>query len=134
MKKKDLPLKLVLKKKWFDMYGNGKLEDYREIKPYWITRLLECNLPEEKPRENSVVPDNIVYDIFENGYWADDVLKAYRCQFKTFKWAELIMGYRKNRPMKLAFVKEIKIGKPNPEWCEPEDVGKILFIIKLELL
>jgi len=33
-------LHLTLKKKWFDMILSGqKKEEYREIKPYWITRL-----------------------------------------------------------------------------------------------
>ena len=33
-------LHLTLKKQWFDMIASGrKLEEYREIKPYWETRL-----------------------------------------------------------------------------------------------
>ncbi len=33
-------LHLNLKKKWFDMIASGeKTEEYREIKPYWNTRL-----------------------------------------------------------------------------------------------
>ena len=33
-------LHLTLKKKWFDMVRSGiKKEEYREIKPYWNTRL-----------------------------------------------------------------------------------------------
>ena len=33
-------LRLTLKKKWFDMIASGeKKEEYREIKPYWISRL-----------------------------------------------------------------------------------------------
>ena len=33
-------LHLTLKKKWFDMISSGeKTEEYREIKPYWISRL-----------------------------------------------------------------------------------------------
>lgn len=33
-------LHLTLKKKWFDMIASGeKLEEYREIKPYWEKRL-----------------------------------------------------------------------------------------------
>lgn len=35
-------LSLVLKKKWYDMIASGeKTEEYREIKPYWIKRLIE---------------------------------------------------------------------------------------------
>jgi len=34
-------LHLTLKRKWFDMIFSGeKREEYREIKPYWNTRLL----------------------------------------------------------------------------------------------
>ena len=34
-------LHLTLKKKWFDMIASGvKLEEYREIKPYWNKRLM----------------------------------------------------------------------------------------------
>lgn len=33
-------LKLTLKKQWFDLIEKGiKTEEYREIKPYWQTRL-----------------------------------------------------------------------------------------------
>lgn len=36
-------LTLSLKKKWFDMIASGvKKEEYREISPYWIKRLLQC--------------------------------------------------------------------------------------------
>lgn len=35
-------LHLVLKKQWYDMIASGqKREEYRDIKPYWIKRLLE---------------------------------------------------------------------------------------------
>lgn len=35
-------LKLVLKKKWYDMIASGeKKEEYREIKEYWLNRLVE---------------------------------------------------------------------------------------------
>ena len=34
-------LKLTLNKKWFDLIEKGiKTEEYREIKPYWFSRLL----------------------------------------------------------------------------------------------
>ena len=35
-------LHLTLKKEWFDMILSGeKLEEYRDIKDYWTTRLVE---------------------------------------------------------------------------------------------
>lgn len=34
-------LKLTLSKQWFDLIEKGiKTEEYREVKPYWITRLV----------------------------------------------------------------------------------------------
>lgn len=37
-------LHLVLKAKWYSMIESGiKLEEYREIKPYWDVRLIDCN-------------------------------------------------------------------------------------------
>lgn len=39
-------LKLVLKKKWYDMIASGeKKEEYRELKAYWIDRLSESLEP-----------------------------------------------------------------------------------------
>ena len=36
-----MDLNLTIKKKWFDMINIGvKMEEYREIKPYWIKRLM----------------------------------------------------------------------------------------------
>lgn len=33
-------LNLTLKKHWFDMIATGeKTEEYREVKPYWVSRL-----------------------------------------------------------------------------------------------
>ena len=49
-------LHMTLTKQWFDMIASGeKKEEYREIKPYWITRL------------------NKSYDVikFRNGYKPD---------------------------------------------------------------
>ena len=50
-------LHLTLKKQWFDMILSGeKKEEYREIKPYWDTRL--------QNKEYDVI-------IFRNGYASD---------------------------------------------------------------
>lgn len=42
-KTKNMTLDLVLKHKWYDLIACGKKrEEYREIKPYWVKRLLPC--------------------------------------------------------------------------------------------
>lgn len=44
-----MDLKLVLKKKWYDMIESGvKLEEYRDIKPHWTTRLVESIVDTQK--------------------------------------------------------------------------------------
>lgn len=54
---------LPIKKKWFDMIANGeKKEEYREIKPYWETRILN---------ELKRTADIPIYVLFRNGYRKD---------------------------------------------------------------
>ncbi len=58
-------LHLTLKKKWFDMIASGeKKEEYREFKPYWVSRLCS-GFPS--------VYDTKDFDIvqFKNGYAKD---------------------------------------------------------------
>ncbi len=41
-------LHMTLKRKWFDMIAsNEKLEEYGEVKRYWIARLLHIYFPVE---------------------------------------------------------------------------------------
>ena len=54
-----------------------KTEEYRELKSYWTKRLIDINHPEEQKGENKIIPDNIGYDILENGFHPGDVLKSY---------------------------------------------------------
>jgi hypothetical protein len=62
-------LYLTLKKQWFDLINDGiKTEEYREIKPYWQTRL-----------------EGKAYDVveFRNGYQKD-------ASKMTFKIKEIV--------------------------------------------
>lgn len=55
-------LHLTLKKQWFDMIASGeKKEEYREIKPYWQSRL--CS---HFPHKNAA--RDYDYILFKNGY------------------------------------------------------------------
>jgi len=55
-------LHLTLMKKWFDQILTGiKRVEYREIKPYWTTRLLDKN---GKPKQYDIIE-------FRNGYSKD---------------------------------------------------------------
>lgn len=86
-------LHLTLKKKWFDMILSGiKKEEYREIKPYWNTRL-----------DNAWNADAIC---FKNGYSKNAP------QF-TIELIKICKGYGKvewGAPMgKLVYI--LKLGK-----------------------
>lgn len=67
-------LHLTLKKKWFDMILSGeKKEEYREIKPYWETRLSNFDGEQFLHHKN--------YDvvIFKNGYQKDAPTMEVEC-------------------------------------------------------
>lgn len=100
-------LHLTLKKKWFDMILSGeKKEEYREIKPFWINRLVDEIRFEDKERPGwffckvgmATMETAIHYDkiIFRNGYSKDAPTMTVECLDITtglakFKWAD---GYK----------------------------------------
>lgn len=126
-------LHLTLKKQWFDMIASGeKLEEYREIKPYWVSRLIDwSDYPKEEPNEHKYIVQNIVYDI-ENGHNPDRVLLSFFSKFKSFVGILFINGYSGGARRKSYKFDSISIGEGRPEWgAEP---GKKYFIIKFSPL
>lgn len=118
-------LYLTLKKVYFDMVGNGKPEEYRELTMYWAKRL--CNrIP--TPRGGYFSPINSVllgesldgWKIFTGGAPAFN-------EFDQVLFAN--GGHFGDVPKKLFEFKGIEIREGNPEWgAEP---GKKYFVIKL---
>lgn len=103
-------LYLTLKKKWFDLILFGdKIEEYREIKDYWIKRFYGLKGKNLKQTvldliiDNSYQPIHYDYIIFKNGYDKDSPQFTCEC-------------------------KEIKVGYGNVKWGAP---NKLVFIIKL---
>ena len=85
-------LNLTLKKKWFDMIISGeKTEEYREIKPYWTTRL---RYRYESDRES--------------GYWNHDFAEFDIVRFKN--------GYAKDAPTMDVQLECIKVATGVPAW------------------
>ena len=96
---------LPLKKKWYDMIESGeKCEEYREIKPYWISRLTEYKIG---PDPNMIEP---------------------RRSFKPYTHVLFRYGYTK-RTM-LREIVSMKAGFGNPVWGAPAD--RKVFIIKFK--
>lgn len=95
------------------LLSGEKKEEYREIKPYWMKRIMLCYMP---------------------GFWRCKYTfcaKSFCHKFNFFKRYDLIQftnGYGKDKPTATFECRGIVIGKGNPKWGAPiEDV----FIIKL---
>lgn len=102
-------LHLVLKGKWYDMIQSGeKKEEYREIRPYWMSRLTMCygkgfrDCKYRKCFEKKC--------LFERHFDAICFHRGYTSQTMLFK------------------LEEITIGKGNPDWGAPDYE---VFILKL---
>lgn len=105
-------LTLPIKKKWFDMILSGeKKEEYREIKPYYMTRFRNMM------SVHSLVSDNAVIERLRK----DQDRFLYRIQFRN--------GYGKNSP---SFVAKctLSIGTGKEEWGAEKD--KEYFILTVQ--
>lgn len=122
-------LQLSLKKQWFDLTKSGvKTEDYREITPYWCSRLFnhkDCNLTVEQ------IFRFITYHKYY-GYLNTSIVLSYnRLDYNIFENNIMTLGYPKatdsERILRLEH-KGIEIRTGNPEWgAEP---NKLYFVIK----
>lgn len=123
-------LHLTLKKKWFDKtYSGEKPDEYRDITPYWVSRLVDWSrYPKESKDDHKYITENIVYDI-EQGHNPYDVLKSYFSDLKEFDNVIATNGYGKHRPSWNRKFLGIEIREGRKEWgAEP---GKKYFVIKL---
>jgi len=114
-------LHLTLKKKWFDMIESGeKLEEYREIKPYWVQRLMGCGGPKERPDDHKHVPGNFCFDIMA-GHPPANVVASYMMMFKEFDAIIFKNGYSKEARSMYVTCNGIDISRGREEWgAEPD--------------
>lgn len=116
-------LHLTLKSRWFDMEASGiKKQEYREIKPFWCCQLLLYKgAPATQDFWNNLIAAFGLGKSIEKGlvtFAQYDIVRAYK-------------GYAKNRPEISWKYQETRIGKPNPEWCDPDDVDNMFFILDI---
>ena len=109
-------LKLTVNKTWFDMYKSGyKKEEYRELKQYWIKRLLS-NIDHLTCKKD---------------------VEAVGARFLNFDFVELKNGYSKTSPSLLFEFKGTRIGQDyNDDWggflkSDEEGYKKDCFIISI---
>lgn len=118
---------LTLKKKWFDMIASGeKKEEYREIKPYWVKRLLWL-FDEMDSLEIDELTNDLKNPIRFKNY--DEIYRHFVCDTAYFKTVTFTNGYASNAPRMVIESKGIEIKEGNPDWgAEP---GKHYFVISL---
>lgn len=115
-KKKVLPLTVC--KEWFDMIAAGeKTEEYRVIKPYWASRLVNQNA--------------------ESGMVGFDEFGGYTAvigdpEYKQFTHVLFINGRRKDSPRIEKEIEGITIGKPKKGLCPDKWLDTEFFIIKFK--
>jgi hypothetical protein len=116
MEKKILTLNVS--KQWFDMIVSGeKTEEYREIKPYWASRLVN----------QQVESGEVLFDEF-GGY----CLVIGKPEYKPYTHVLFINGYRKDSPRIQKEIESIAIGKPKKGLCPDKWLDKEFFVIKFK--
>lgn len=120
-------LDLVLKRKWFEMIASGeKTEEYREIKPYWFTRIMG-------EQSFSLHNGDVVH--LNNGFLCSNLgvlfhfIEKGDVKFKHFDKVTFYLGYSKDRPSMTFTIKEIVCDEGKEEWGALP--GETYFVIKL---
>ena len=133
-----MELRLPLKKKWFEMTKAGiKTEDYREITPYWLKRLMRYSSASGLTLTNDEWKEacsdikeacQVSYDFTEE---IEYHLDNWYLKFKSVKVNTMTLGYPKSTDTDRIIKFEhagIEIRTGNPEWgAEP---NKLYFVIK----
>ena len=124
MKKKVLTL--TVSKQWFDMIvANEKTEEYREIKPYWVARLLQNN-------SNIVDVRHLALALAGRTDLLKKYIDAQRIVLKQYTHVLFINGYRKDSPRIEKDIESITIGNPKKGLCPDKWLDKEFFVIKFK--
>ena len=111
-------LTLNVSKQWFNMIvADEKTEEYREIKPYWASRLVN----------QQAESGEVLFDEF-GGY----CLVIGKLEYKPYTHVLFINGYRKDSPRIQKEIKSITIGKPKKGLCPDKRLDKEFFVIKFK--
>ena len=105
-------LTLTVSKQWFDMIvADEKIEEYLEIKPYWIKRLTtNCE---------------VEYDVALETYCG-------KVLYRPYTHVLFINGYRNDSPRIEKKIESITIGKPKKGLCPDKWLDTEFFIIKFK--
>ena len=118
-------LKLTVTKEFFDLIKSGeKPEEYREIKPYWMTRLLHCN-SYSGIKLTSKEWEKAFNDILSACQASNDFteeleyhLDNWYLEYKDYSHVEFKNGYSKNAPTIITECNGISIGNPTKQGAQ----------------
>lgn len=117
-------LTLIVNKQWFDMIVSGeKNEEYREIKPYWVRRILDMSRAKVGADTMSLA---LKYDVIRDRKY---IFKEYG---KVLTHVLFINGYNKDSPRIEKEIESITIGKPKKGLCPDKWLDTEFFIIKFK--
>lgn len=117
-------LHLPLKAEWYRMIESGeKTEEYREIKPYWLKRLLRSDWPTPNKKI-----DNFCASFYCNNKNA--LTRHLRSgNFIAAPYTHIRFHYGYTKRTMFYKIRKIIIGRGKPEWGAPLD--RYVFIIEL---
>lgn len=119
-------LTLTVSKEWFSRILSGeKTEEYREIKPYWVARLLQNN-------SNIVDVRHLALALAGRTDLLKKYIDAQRIVLKQYTHVLFINGYRKDSPRIEKEIDSITIGKPKKGLCPGKWLDHEFFIIKFK--
>lgn len=123
MEKKVLTVHLA--EPWYSMIASGeKTEEYREIKPYWVRRILNMSRAQVGTDTMSLA---LQYNVIRD---RKDILKM--CG-KALTHVLFVKGYPKgNKPSIEKEIESISIGKPKKVLCPDKWLDTEFFIIKFK--
>lgn len=109
---------LTVSKQWFEMIADGKKnEEYREIKPYWASRLVN----------QQAESGEVLFDEF-GGYCR----VIGKLEYKPYTHVLFINGYRKDSPRIEKEIESITIGKPKKGMSPDKWLDTEFFVIKFK--
>ena len=124
-------LTLSVRKQWYDMIVSGeKTEEYREIKPYWMNRLLLIKNEESEEYKKLHVGKNV--EMLIDTDTIKEKMKVGDLMFVPFTHVRFINGYRKDSQRIYKEIESIIIGKPKRGMCPDEWLDQEFFIIKFK--
>lgn len=94
-------LDLILKHQWYDMIDSGeKLEEYRDLTPYWCRRLARCESAKSclfRERHGQCHHRNMLADLNADGYTHVRFHRAYTAKTMVFRYDRLHIGRGKTQ-------------------------------------